>query len=70
MSKKSNIVAWADLAAIPKHEGIGWNTRIFCTAQSCRHNGGDTKMCGAETIHLQSCSPDAANIFGCSEFEE
>lgn len=44
------------------------NTLVYCQAVTCKHN--DTDKCVAETIHLQGCTPDADNIFGCSEFKE
>ncbi len=46
------------------------NTQIYCTASTCQHNDRLQGMCAAKTVHMQGCSPDADNVFGCSEFED
>ncbi len=65
MSKE--ITKSADLSSAKKEEPEQ-AVRIFCSARDCLHNS--QKRCSAETIHLQNCTPDNANVFGCSEFEE
>ena len=51
-------------------------TLIYCTALNCKNNNqlvGCPKnkgLCGADTIHAQGCTPEADNVFGCSEFVE
>jgi len=51
-------------------------TLIYCTALACVNNNQLSScpegqgLCSNETIHLQGCTPDADNVFGCSEFAE
>ena len=42
--------------------------QVFCTTEVCQHN--EQKRCTAETIHLEGCTPEADNMFACSEFCE
>ncbi len=42
--------------------------QIFCTTKFCQHN--EQGECTAEAIHLEGCTPDADNVFACSEFGE
>ncbi len=44
------------------------NKQVFCTMEVCQHN--EQKRCIAEAIHLEGCTPDADNVFACSEFCE
>ena len=49
------------------------DTLIYCTALTCANNNQMTKeqgVCGTESVHLRGCTPDADNVFGCSEFIE
>ena len=41
---------------------------IYCTALACCHNSNS--FCGADAIHLQGCTPEADNVFSCSEFTD
>ena len=44
------------------------DTLVYCSALNCVNN--KQEFCDSKVIHLQGCSPDADNVFGCSEFVE
>ena len=43
-------------------------TLIYCKAVVCAYQ--DNGRCRAESVHLEGCTPDADNVFACSEFVE